>query len=283
MTTLKISVVIPVYNDGKHLAQCIENILCQSYKNLEIIVVNDGSTDQSAEIAEKYPVKLINQKNGGVGVARNVGMDCATGDYIHFMDSDDLINLDYYSNMVDAIMLTGADIACCSTINEIRRQSHLFSDRRLLVEADDKFQATNVYDWGYCWRYLFKKSFLDEIKLQFKTSGLEDMPFSIEAIYKANKVVTVPDAIYYYKKRIGSIITATDNTAKRNRKNNWVEAKKFRKEFMQQHNLNIASPLQKFQYKIFGIPMMTKIIYNSNKTRWYLFGIYIFQQKSINV
>ena len=284
MTTPKISVIIPVYNGEKYLAQCIENILCQSYKNLEIIVVNDGSTDKSAEIAKKYPVKLLNQEKSGVYVARNLGIDCATGEYIHFMDADDLINLDYYANMADAIILSDADIAFCSTINEIRKQTHLFSDRRVLVEANDKFQVTNVYEWGYCWRFLIKKSFLDEKKLRFDIGQtIKDLKFSMEAVYKANKVVTVPNAIYHYKKRTGSLMTATDDTTKRNRKNDWAMAEKFRKEFVQQHNLDITSPLQKIQYKILGIPMLTKIIYNNNKTRWYLFGIYISQQKSLNV
>ena len=284
MTSPKISVIIPVYNSEKYLAQCIENILCQSYKNLEVIVINDGSTDKSAGIAKKYPVKLINQENSGVYVARNLGIDCATGEYIHFMDADDLINLDFYANMADAIMLSDADMAFCSTINEIKKQSHFFPNRCLLIETDDKFQATNVYEWGYCWRYLLKKSFLDEKKLRFDTGRtIKDLKFSMEAVYEANKIVTVPDAIYHYKKRTGSLITATDKTAKRNRDNDWVMAEKFRKEFVLQHNLNITSPLQKIRYKILGIPMLTKIVHSNIKTKWYLFGIYILQRKSLDV
>ena len=280
----KISVIIPVHNGEKYIAQCLENILFQTYKNLEIIVVNDGSTDKSVEIAEKYPIKLINQENSGVYVARNRGIDCATGEYIHFMDADDLINLDYYTNMVDAIILSGADIACCSTVNEIKKQALLFSDRCILVEANDKFQSTNVYEWGYCWRFLLKKSFLDDNKLRFETGRtIKDLRFSMEAVYKANKIVTVPNAIYRYKKRMGSLITATDKNAMRNRKNDWIIAEKFRTEFVQQHNLNVVFSRQKIQYKIFGIPMLTKTIYNNNKTKWFLFGIYILQRKHLNV
>ena len=108
-----VSVIIPVYNGEKYIKNCLENVLSQTYKNLEIIVVDDGSTDRSAEIAAGYPVKIVaHERNSGLSAARNTGIDNAQGDYIHFMDVDDLLNTDFYKSMVEAIVSTGSDIAC---------------------------------------------------------------------------------------------------------------------------------------------------------------------------
>jgi len=289
MQSMKISVIIPVYNGEKYIAQCIENMLCQTYKNLEIIVIDDGSTDNSAVIAKQYPIQLICQENQGLSASRNRGVEVATGEYIHFMDVDDLLNLEYYAHMAEAITITDADMAYGGIINEMQpHRTLLYSDRWLLVTTDDKFQFTNVYEWGYSVRYLIKKTFLIEKNLQFEVGKLiEDLPFSIQAVYKANKIVTVPNAIYYYKKRAGTIMTTNDRAAKRKRKEGWIAAKAFRKEFAQQHNLKIITmPVQKVQYKILGIPLFKKIVYNNEKTRWYLFKverIYIMQQKSLRI
>jgi glycosyltransferase involved in cell wall biosynthesis len=236
-----ISVIIPVYNGEKYLAQCIENILCQTFKNLEIIVVNDGSTDNTAKIAEKYPVRIIHQENRGLSAARNTGMDSATGEYIHFMDVDDWINLDYYSYMMDAILLTDADMACGGMVNEIKpHRTLLYSERLLLSIIDDKLSITNVGRRGYVWRYLFKKSFLDEKKLRFEVGRLvEDLPFSLQAVYFAEKIVTVPNAIYYYKKRENSIMMTKHPVARKKRHEGWIKTKEFRQQFAIEHNIRI--------------------------------------------
>jgi glycosyltransferase involved in cell wall biosynthesis len=194
---LLLSVIVPVYNGEKYVAQCLENLLHQSYKNLEILVIDDGSTDASAAIAASYPVRVIHQENQGLSAARNAGIAAATGQYLHFMDVDDLINLDFYRAMVDALLLTDADIACSGMVNEIKpRRTLLFPDRMLLLLTDDKLAVTQVGRRGYVWRYLFRKSFLDQTNLRFEVGRLvEDLPFSLQAVYYAQSVVTVPDAV----------------------------------------------------------------------------------------
>lgn len=235
-----ISVIIPVFNGEEYIAQCLENILYQTYKNIEIVVVNDGSTDDSEKIAQLYPVKIITQKNCGVSVARNTGLNAAEGEYIHFMDIDDLINLEFYEKMIDATLLTNADMSCCSVINYIPRRTSVFQHRLLLHTPEDKFSITNVARQGYVWRYLFKKSFLQESKLKFDVGELgEDTPFSMLAVYFANKIVTVPDAVYYYKKREGSICHSNDRNVKRKRHEGWVKVKEFRLKFAEEHNIKI--------------------------------------------
>ena len=240
---IKISVIIPVFNGEKYIAQCIENVLYQTYKNLEIIVVNDGSTDKTREIAEQFSVKIINQENKGPSATRNAGINCATGDYIHFLDADDLINLDFYKNMADDVELANAEIACCGMVNEVKpHRTTLYTERLLLKTTDDKFSVTQVGRLGYSVRYLLKKSFLIEKNLHFEVGVLvEDLPFSIQAVYFANKVVTVPNAVYYYKKRKNSIMNTTNRAGRKKRHDGWKNAKDFRQKFANEHNFQIPN------------------------------------------
>jgi glycosyltransferase involved in cell wall biosynthesis len=276
-TNPKISIIIPVYNGEKYVAQCIENMLCQTYKNLEIIVVDDGSTDSSGEIAEKYPIKIIRfEQNRGLSAARNAGIAAASGEYIHFMDVDDLLNLEYYEKMLEATLLTDAEIACSSFFSEVAVQTtNLFPDRLLLVAADDKILTTNVGRLGSACYYLFKKSLLLEKKLLFEEGRLiEDVAFSLQAVYEANKVVTVPNAVYYYKKREGSIIHQKDRAFVQKREGDRQRAKVFRDEFLQKHGLSIKPTIvQVIKYKFFGLALLKKVIYSNKIVRWYLFGI----------
>ena len=280
---MKISVIIPVYNGEKYLAQCLENILYQTYKKLEIIVVNDGSTDKSAEIAEKYPVKIIHQKNSGVSAARNTGISCATGDYIHFMDADDLINLDFYGKMIASALATDADMVCCEMIHErLPDRSFRFNEKTLISNVEDKMQMTNVREQGYCWRYLFKTDFLKTVGLLFEPElrCLEDLLFSFQAVFFSNKITFCPQAIYYYKHREQSAMTSVTEEHLQIRKACQAKVTSLCEEFAQKHNLkNLLAPPQKVYYKLFGIPLLKKQIF-IGKVRWYLFGVYFFQRKN---
>ncbi len=146
---MKITVVIPVLNGERYIAQCLENVLCQTHRDLQIIVVDDGSTDSTAAIAARYPsVKVISQPNGGISVARNAGLDAATGDYIHFLDVDDLLNREYYERMVAAIGSgTGAapvDMVYGGYVNGILPDTSIrYTERLLLTLLDDKIRFTN--------------------------------------------------------------------------------------------------------------------------------------------
>ena len=101
---VKISVVIPVYNVEKYLEQCLDSVIAQSFEDIEVICVNDGSTDSSLEILKRYAnndsrIKIISQKNKGAGAARNVGIENAAGEYVYFMDSDDYLNADAFERL----------------------------------------------------------------------------------------------------------------------------------------------------------------------------------------
>ena len=277
-----ISVIIPVYNGEKYMAQCIENMLYQTYKNLEIIVIDDGSTDNSATVAERYPVKLIRQENQGVSVARNAGMDSATGDYLHFMDVDDCVNLDFYEKMLETALATDADMVYCGLVHErLPSLTVLFDEKVLAIDPDDKMMLTNVGSQGGCYKYLFRSDFLKRNGLKFEKElrNAQDLVFSIQAVYLANKIVSVPHAVYYYRNRAGSAMTSR-GSKRRKRHAYRRKAKDFCIEFSRQHGLQvIAAPACKVRYRILGIPALKKIVYNTGKTRWYLFGICVMQQK----
>ena len=113
-----ISIIVAIYNVDQYLEQCIDSIINQSYKNLEIILVNDGSTDNSKNICDYYSeidkrIKVVHKKNGGVSSARNTGIDIATGDYIAFVDSDDYLELNMYETMINNLEQNQCDMGVC--------------------------------------------------------------------------------------------------------------------------------------------------------------------------
>lgn len=237
-----VSVVIPVYNGEKYLVGCIKNILSQSYKNLEVIVVDDGSADRSAEIARLFPVILIQHEvNRGLSAARNSGIDHAKGEFIHFMDVDDAINPDYYQEMVEAIMETGADVALGGMVNErTSSKTQIFKKREVYTDIQDKLTKSYVGKWGYVWRYLFCLDYIRQFEFRFEEGRfIEDLLFSLPAIYHANKLVVVPDAIYFYYDRENSIMNCKDKAHVQKKRQDWLYVKDFREEFSLKNNIKI--------------------------------------------
>lgn len=134
----KISVIIPVYNDEKYLAQCLDSVLKQTYSNLEIILVDDGSTDSIPEVYEKYAnIRILHKKNGGVGSNRNAGLEMATGEYILFVD-DDLLSETHIEELYNLLKKNDADIA-------VGNFNHFIEEKRaygIWLKEDDYFEKT---------------------------------------------------------------------------------------------------------------------------------------------
>lgn len=236
-----VSVIVPVHNGMMYLEACIRNLLSQTYGNLEIIVVDDGSTDNTPSIAEEYPIKLVSQNQKGVSAARNLGISYATGTFIHFMDVDDQINTEYYQNMVKALFETQADIACSGMINQkFRHKTILFPERRTYTSTQDKLAQTYVGRWGYVWRYLFRSDFFRAHKLYFEEGRIvEDLLVSVKAVYFAKSLVVVPDAVYTYVFRDDSQINTKDHMKAEKRHEDWLYAKAQMLAFAKQHNFKI--------------------------------------------
>lgn len=229
-----LSVIIPVFNGEQYLRTCLNNMLEQSYPNLEIIVVDDGSVDESAAIASQYPVSLVRHAhNRGLSAARNTGIDHASGKYIHFMDVDDSINQEYYQRMASALEETGAVVACGGMCNQKSKYKSLeFEQRRVYTDTDDKLRVTFVGKWGYVWRYLFLLEYIRKKELRFEEGRfIEDLMFSLPAVYYAQKLVVVPGTRYYYYHRENSIMTRRDQAHRDKRRRDKRHAKKFLLDF----------------------------------------------------
>lgn len=218
-----ISIIVPTYNVEKYIRTCIESILAQTYRNVEVIIVNDGSTDQSLAvisdlICSHHNVKVINQKNQGLSVARNTGIDVATGKYITFVDADDKIMPGFVSSLYQIADKTGADIVRGS-----------FRDFNGNIPKDwapdfnvptncgtivlDQFLSSNIS--FVVWSSIYRLDFINSNHIRF-TPGIlfEDIDFTIRAYMLAKLVATSPEPNYAYRThRQGSILT-TNNVQK---------------------------------------------------------------------
>lgn len=217
----KITIVIPVYNVEKCLEKCINSVLEQTYKNLEIILVNDGSTDQSGKMCDMYKkidnrVRVIHKKNGGLSSARNAGKKIATGDYISFIDSDDYIEKDYFETLYKAIIETNSDIAAIDYIEIIENGVPIINAHENIKKKHDGSYIT--YEGIEIIKELLnRKTFKnivcnklykhDILKRHMFKEGMnyEDIFFTFNLIMDINKITFVNKIGYYYVRRKGSI------------------------------------------------------------------------------
>lgn len=237
-----ISVVIPIYNVEKYLKKCIESVINQTYKNLEIILVNDGSTDNSKNIIDEYSlidnrIKVINKKNGGLSDARNVGIEIAKGDYITFLDSDDWIELNMYEKLHEYIKQENADIVQCSyqeVYNEEVDNQNIKEEIKIILGKESLY---NLYGENHVktvvvWNKLYKIQLFDNIRFP-KGKIHEDESTTYKLLYQANKIVDCNLPLVYYRQRQGSIINSKFNIKKLDK----LEAFHERLEFYRKKNL----------------------------------------------
>ena len=211
-----ISIIIPVYNVIDYLDRCILSVMNQSYTNLEIIIVDDGSTDGSGELCDEYQrrdkrIKVLHKKNEGLSSARNCGLDIATGSYIGFVDSDDYIMQDMYESLI-ACMEKGIDFVCCGTIYVRKEQKNRWSVG--YVKASGKTTFSNLeameelllhrYISFSSWDKLYRKELFEGLRFPFGRTS-EDLPVVYEIIKKSHKVVNIGKAKYFYCSRDDSI------------------------------------------------------------------------------
>ena len=208
-----ISVIVPVYNVEEYIRECLDSIINQTYKKLEIILVDDGSTDKSGEICEEYRakdnrIKVIHQENAGLSDARNAGIEIAVGNYIQFIDSDDYIDDDMIETLYNLIIENDADISMCSNYIlkdgikscECSNKKYIYDRREALKEIliDETVRS-------YSWNKLAKKELFDEIRFPSKRV-FEDVLTTPKLFEKSNKVVFLDTPKYYYRQRNGSIL-----------------------------------------------------------------------------
>ncbi|WP_368646161.1 glycosyltransferase family 2 protein [Alkalibacterium putridalgicola] len=202
-----ISVIIPVYNAENYLSECVDSVMNQSYKNLEIILINDGSTDDSPSICDSYlhkdnRVKVIHQSNGGVSSARNAGLQEASGEYVQFVDSDDFLSEDMCEELIRAVSHT--DIAICGYQG--------FDDNRNVdIHQPDTSQIKMQDDWGVQFNALIKKNLFNQpwnklykkskITNRFNTDFArgEDLLFNLDYFRNISSISVIDKALYWHK------------------------------------------------------------------------------------
>ena len=220
----KISVVIPVYNSEKYLSGCLDSVLNQSLKDIEIICINDGSTDNSLNILNEYAskdkrIKVITQANtgNGAGSARNKGLDAAKGEYVSFIDSDDYIEENFLQKMYEKAKEYDADVACSGVIKEKENESKIqlkFNEISVSDNPDDNLKVSKSLPYPYPWNKIYKREFLVSYGIRY-AEGIyfEDLIFTPLVITKAEKLISVPDVFYHYIERTNSV--STTNSALR--------------------------------------------------------------------
>ncbi len=223
----KISVIIPIYNVEKYLEKCLESVINQTYKDLEIICVDDCSPDNSNKIVQEYlkkdsRIKLIQrEKNGGLSAARNSGLNKATGEYVYFLDSDDWIDLDYLEKMVSAMKENNVDVVLNTKIikEEEGKQNAQFLPNLCPEALENVSLKTKNCVWKLVWNtwaYLWKKSALDKIDAKFPEGFInEDMYFQSIVLSSLDKIYVTRNSSYHYLIRKNSI--SDDLKSKRSR------------------------------------------------------------------
>ncbi len=216
---VKISVVVPVYNVEKYLRECLESLVNQTFKDIEIICVNNGSTDNSLEILEEYAKKdsriiVINQENRGPSGSRNRGLECVRGEYLAFVDSDDYMDLDFYEKLYKSAKETDADIAATKVKffkdgeyiekNIINKHTYRMG-KDILETPDDKIYFVRVAN---LWNKIYKTELINKNNIRF-VNGItfEDTHFSFLAIALAKKISIISDTSYIYRLRETSILS----------------------------------------------------------------------------
>lgn len=218
----KISVIVPIYKVEQYLCRCIDSILSQSYRNLELILVDDGSPDACPEICDEYRkrdsrVKVIHKENGGLSEARNFGIELATGKYIIFVDSDDYIDSMMIEKMLKALIESNSDLCICN-INYVDENGAILGSQNKISPIKNGVYSRNdileslVNDgyWFYvtAWNKLYKTDVFR--KIRFRVGKYHEDEFIIhEIIDCCDRIVCIEERLYSYVQREGSIMNTT--------------------------------------------------------------------------
>lgn len=223
-----ISIIVPVYKVENYLCKCVDSIIEQTYKLIEIILVDDGSPDKSGIICDKYAskdnrIKVIHKENGGLSDARNVGIDNSLGEYIMFVDSDDYIAPNMCEILLKNAISCKADIVSCNFnniyINKAIKRNHQFCQKNKLIYTNKEIIYNLFFhytiDLNVVWNKLYKRDFFfGNINIRFPYGKLHEDDYTIyKFYYYAKKIVILEDSLYYYLQRKGSI---TSNLSTKN-------------------------------------------------------------------
>ena len=203
-----VSVIVPIYKVEKYLSKCLDSIASQTYTNIQVILVNDGSPDNCQLICENYCRKdarfeLINKKNGGLASARNAGLEIVRGNYIVCVDSDDWVEPNMVEILLKNMIENKADMSVCSFFeNRIGGAKHeIFSEKIYILSQEEAVERliTPGKFYGFAWNKMYRKSLLGTQRYDESIFKGEDSPFSLEYVLKCKKVVVQDIPLYHYR------------------------------------------------------------------------------------
>jgi len=221
MNKIEVSIIIPVYNVEKYLSQCLDSIINQTLKEIEIICVNDGSTDSSPQILEEYAlkderIKIIKQENNGVGASRKAGLEFANGEYIAFVDSDDWVELDTYEKLYKNAISNNSDVVMYDTkrYDENKDEYSYYEGFDIANHLNDSNIDFNRFIFNYkdikpfflnrsfsAWSKIYKSEFLkgyDDFYFP-KNVSCEDVPFHVQVLLRAKRISFLNEKLYNYR------------------------------------------------------------------------------------
>lgn len=204
-----ISVIVPVYNAGKYVEECILSLLNQDYSNIEIILVNDGSVDDSIDICNFYKekddrVKVIDKNNEGASVARNCGLNIARGDYISFVDSDDFVSRELYVKLISLIDKNNSDCAALTEYVVNKNGGARFQNGRLLSSNEALGFLFELQFPTSVWAYLYKRSAVANIRLNSEVHFYEDLEFNARVFLNSESISCCSEELYFYRQHSDS-------------------------------------------------------------------------------
>lgn len=209
-----ISIIVPIYNCEKYIRKCVRSILAQSYENIELILVNDGSIDDSLAVCYEYMesddrVKVVDKENGGPASARNAGIRESQGAYLAFVDSDDYLDEQYIEYLYSMIKKYMADIASCGFANENEKTHKQYPIQKFKTEV---FNFVSGYDTQkhipfVCWHILFDSKIIKGENIYFDEDifFMEDYVFNVRCFLKSNRIVVTSEILYYRTVRVDSL------------------------------------------------------------------------------
>jgi len=211
-----ISIIVPIFNVADYLARCLDSIIAQTHKNIEIILINDGSTDDTAIICNQYAkvdsrIVVVHQENAGVSEARNVGLALIKGDWIGFVDADDWVEPEMFETLLDTATSSSVSIAACGFVKHFSNgwiEFREYKDIPDVIPATDALQyvlCSNYFE-GFLWNKLFNAKLIKSTNVQF-SAGLhtcQDLVFVVEVIMHGGSIAYTSKPLYHYCLRMGS-------------------------------------------------------------------------------
>ncbi len=280
----KVSVIVPAYNTEKFVNKCLLSLVNQTLKDLEIIVINDGSTDNTENIVSSIAqndrrVKIVNQMNLRQGAARNNGIKVACGEYIGFVDSDDWVDLDFFEKLYCAAKKYDSDIALATNVrigNGKTKKRLNINKEEFVTNLQDKMDVCHQWKDGCPTNKIYKNEFLKKFKILYPEGVFcEDKIFTVKSVFYANGIVTVPNTYYYYFRNPDSTVNSKKGKHNELKKIDRENARREVLDFLKSNKADIRDKdfwAIKRDFKILGMPIY-RIKESLHTERHFLFSL----------